>query len=421
VLSRDQRHLQHRPAHLDGEGVADQLDLVEPAAPPAPDRVARVLLLGARAAPDEPADDRLVQIAAGAINWDLVVDGARGEGVVPLVHWNLRRLDLLHHLPPEARRRLEAGAQSVWARGAVLAARWGEATSVLRQAGVEALTLKGIALAHTIYPEPGLRPMADIDLLVRPADRLRAIEALGRLGYRTPGPEAERLGESRCFAELVRGGVLLDLHWDIARYLRFEGVVRVDHEGLWSRARPLVLAEGRGLALCPEDTLLHLVLHLTLGSDFARVLWYADIDALIRRYAAELDWDRVVDEARRWRIRALTDWTLRVVGASFGTPLPLDLAERLAPGRLRRAAVVSCLGPSLPPSLGGSLSEARIYPAQTLLMDRGVDVLRVLAWTFFPSGTWLTLHYAIQAPWQVPLYRAVHPIRVFWRTARQLR
>ena len=381
----------------------------------------RALLLGARVAPDDAADRRLAVLAAEPLDWALVVDRARGEGIVPLVHWNLHRLDLLRHLPSDAQRRLRAGAQSAWARGAALAARWGEATSALREAAIETLTLKGIALAHTVYPERGLRPMADIDLLVRPADRLRAIEALARLGYQTPGPEAERLGESRCFAELVRDGVLVDLHWDIARYLRFDGVVRVDHEGLWSRARPLVLPEGRSLALCPEDTLLHLVLHLTLGSDFARVLWYADIDALIRRHAGELDWSRVVSEARAWRIAALLDWTLGVVRASFGTPLPPGLTDRIGPGRLRRTAVVACIESSWPPSLGASLSEARIYPAQTLLMDRGVDVLRVLAWTFFPSGTWLRLHYSIDAPWQVPVYRALHPVRVCWRMARQLR
>ena len=372
-------------------------------------------------APDAAADRRLVEVATGPVDWGLVVHRAHGEGVLPLVQWNLRRLELLNHLPSEAQRRLRAGAQSLWARGAVLAARWGEAMCALGEAGIETITVKGIALAHTVYPEPALRPMADIDLLVRAADRVRAIEALARLGYRTPGPEAERLGESRCFAELVRDGAHLDLHWDVARYLRFEGVVRVDHEGLWSRARPLVLAEGRSLTLCPEDTLLHLALHLTLGSDFARVLWYADIDALIRRHATELDWSLIVDEARRWRIGALLYWTLGVVSVSFGTPLPAGLGERLAPGRLRRAAVGACIDSSWPPSLGSSLSEARVYPAQTLLMDRGLDVVRVLAWTFFPSGTWLRLHYSIDAQWQVPLYRAIHPVRVCWRIARQLR
>jgi len=421
VLPRDQRHVQHQPANHDGEGLANQLDVVDGVPAPAPDAAARLLLLGARVGLDESPERWLAAFSDGSVDWASLVDLATREGTASLLHWHLRRLDLLQRLPPDARNRLTHVASGVWARGAVLAASWGEAVSALRQAGVETLTLKGMVLAHTVYPDPGLRPMADLDLLVRPADRTRAVEALTSLGYRTPGPQAERHAASRCFAELVRGGVLVDLHWDVARYLRFDGVVRVDHDGLWRRARPLVLAEGRSLALCPEDMLLHLALHLTLGSDFARVLWYADIDALIRRYTGELDWERVVDEARRWRIRALLDWTLKVVHASFGTPLPPGLAARLAPGRLRRAAVLRCIGTSWPPSLGPPLSETRVYPAQTLLMDRGVDVLRVLAWTFFPSGTWLRFHYELEAPWKVPVYRAVHPLRVCWRTVRQLR
>jgi hypothetical protein len=421
VLPCDQRYVQRSPARFDGEGIANQRDVLDPSSRPAGGRTADALLLGARTAPDAVADRRLVELAADAIDWKVVLDRAGPEGILPLVHWNLRRLDLLHRLPSEERRRLATEVQGAWARSAALTARWAEATSALREVGSETVTLKGMALAHTVYPEPGLRPMADIDLLIHPSDRPRALAALDRLGYRTPGPEAERLGASRCFAELVRDGVLLDLHWDVARYLRFEGIVRVDHERLWRRARPLALAGARSLALCPEDMLLHLVLHLTLGSDFARVLWYADIDALVRRHAADLDWSRVVHEAARWRIRVLLGWTLGVVRASFGTPLPPGLEDRLAPGRLRRAAILRCVGASRPPGLSASLGESRVYPAQTLLMDRGIDVLRVLGWTFFPSRTWLRLHYAIDSPWQIPIYRAVHPFRVCWRMATQLR
>jgi Uncharacterised nucleotidyltransferase len=414
--------VQHEPAHHDGEGLAHQHDVVAAVpAPPAPDAAARLLLLGARVGGDESPEPWLAAFSGDVVDWASLVERATGEGTAPLLHRHLLRLDLLQGLPPAARNRLNAVASGVWARTAALTASWGEAVSALRQAGVETLTLKGMVLAHTVYPAPELRPMADLDLLVRPADRARAVDTLTSLGYRTPGPEAERHAASRCFAELVRGGILVDLHWDIARYLRFDGVVRVDHDGLWRRAQPFVLGEGRSLALCPEDMLLHLVLHLTLGSDFARVLWYADIDAVIRRYESEIDWDRVVDEARRWRIRALLDWTLTVVHASFGTPLPLGLAARLTPGRLRRAAVARCIGASWPPSLGSSLVETRVYPAQTLLMDRRADVLRVLAWTFFPSGTWLRFHYELEEPWKVPVYRAVHPLRVCWRAVRPLR
>jgi hypothetical protein len=329
-------------------------------------------------------------------------------------------LDLLRSLPPGPRARLTEVAGNVWATNAVLVSHWGEATAALRAAGVETITLKGMALAHAVYPEAGCRPMADVDLLIRPDDRAVALGALQALGYRTPGDAADRHTASRSFAELVRDRTRIDLHWHLARYLRFEGVVAVDHDGLWRRASPLVTPEGRSLELCPEDLLLHLTLHLTLGSDFARALWYADVDAVARHFAARLDWERVIAEAERWRIRALAGWVLGVVRRSFGTPLPPGVLQRLGHGRLRRAAVARCVGSAIPPSLWAELVDSRVYPAQTLLMDRAIDALRVFGWTFFPSTAWLRSHYALESPWRIPVYRVVHPLRVGWLAAKQL-
>jgi Uncharacterised nucleotidyltransferase len=377
-----------------------------------------VVLLGARAHLDQAGERVLAALAGEVVDWELLLDLVLREGTASLLDFHLRRLGLLDKLPPLAARRLTEAANGVWAMNTVHEDRRGKATTALRRAGVETLTLKGMALAQTVYPGAGLRPMADIDVLVGPADRATALGVLRGLGYRTPGDAADRLATSRSFAELVRDGTRIDLHWHAARYLRFEGIVRVDHDGLWRRAQRLATPAGHGLALSSEDLLLHLILHLTLGSDFARVLWYADIDAVVRRYAGEFDWDRFMVEAERWRIRALAGWTLGVVRRSFDTPLPTGLLERLQRGRVRRAAVAWCIGASTPPSLGPPLRDVGVYLAQTLLMDRLVDVFRVLAWSFFPSSTWLRFHYEIEARWQLLVYRAIHPLRVCWLATR---
>src|SRR4051794_7149722 len=52
----------------------------------------------------------------------------------------------------------------------------------LRDAAAPALLVKGAALALTVYPSPASRPMADIDLLVRRADRHRILAALTAAG-----------------------------------------------------------------------------------------------------------------------------------------------------------------------------------------------------------------------------------------------
>ena len=57
-----------------------------------------------------------------------------------------------------------------------------------REARIEAILLKGLSLSETLYEHYGKRGMADIDLLVRPADLAKACAALARVGYRrNPG------------------------------------------------------------------------------------------------------------------------------------------------------------------------------------------------------------------------------------------
>jgi hypothetical protein len=60
-----------------------------------------------------------------------------------------------------------------------------ETVAALRAAGVEVVALKGAALAFFHYPDPALRPMGDLDLLLRdPRDLARATEALSGAGWR---------------------------------------------------------------------------------------------------------------------------------------------------------------------------------------------------------------------------------------------
>ena len=55
--------------------------------------------------------------------------------------------------------------------------------------GIPNILLKGVALALTLYKNEALRPMGDVDLLVRWDDVPRTVELLRELGYTTPIPE----------------------------------------------------------------------------------------------------------------------------------------------------------------------------------------------------------------------------------------
>ena len=98
-----------------------------------------------------------------------------------------------------------------------------QALDALDAAGVDALLLKGPALARILYSEGETRGYSDIDLLVGPGDLARAAPGLESIGYRRIGAgiiddvagvlHAETWVRRAPTAEL--GHHLIDLHWRI--------------------------------------------------------------------------------------------------------------------------------------------------------------------------------------------------------------
>ena len=344
-------------------------------------------------------------VADGA-PWERVRALAEEEGVAPLLHARLQSDDeLAARVPPRVRVRLRQAYDRTWGRNAVLSTRWSEIVATLEAANVRGLALKGIALLDR-YADPGLRPMADLDVLVRGEAFEAARAALLRAGWEAADEDGAAANAYRGYSHLKRGGAVLDLHRDLAGYPRVMAVLRVDHDALWRRARPLPRG---GWTLSPADHLLHLALHLVLGSEFGRLLNFVDVARVVS--GGDVKWETVLDEAARWRVRAVLGYVLRVAATSLGAPVPEDVLSRLAPASAARLAT-RVLGTSGPPTLMRRPGEARLYLAETLLMDRPRWVVRVAATTLFPPAPWLSFHYGTRSRWQLGVARALHPLRV---------
>jgi len=382
----------------------------------------RLLLLCARVSLNDQAREEIERVIGAGPNWEMILSRSRTEGVDALLYMHLRELERIKpQIPHTILARMKTSYQRHWARNLALTEHWAELIALLRGEGVDVITHKGMALVHTVYPDIGLRPMADIDLLIRPVDLPTVKRALRTAGYRTPGDTMEAEEAFRGYLHFVRNSTIIDLHWELANYTRFEGIVEVDHDGLWNRARPLAVGNAQGLMLSPEDMLLHLALHVTLGSEFGRLIWFTDVDAVLGRCGSTLDWERVLEEATRWRVRALLGFTLQVCRESFGTSIPSDVLSQLLPGRLRMGLLDACIGTTWPPNLSGQVSDSRIYLGETLIMDRLRDVFRILWWSLFPTRTWLRFHYELTSPWQIGLRQVLHPFRVCYLAAKHFR
>jgi hypothetical protein len=185
---------------------------------------------------------------------------------------------------------------------------------LLGQAGVEAVTVKGPALAFRAYGDSSARPYGDIDLVIRHADVERAAAAALAAGYESRvAIEAIRQQKVPGQYAFIRPGTrsLVELHTE--RTLRyFPRPLPI--EKFLQRKAALVI-DGRPVpALAAEDEFVLVSIH---GAKhfWERLMWISDIAAMVRN-CPELDWEQVRESASE-------------VGAERMVNVALLLAERL--------------------------------------------------------------------------------------------
>ena len=180
----------------------------------------------------------------------------------------------------------------------------------LTDVGLEPVVFKGPAVAAR-YPEPGLRPMDDIDLLLPRADHRRALEALGRAGW-----QVARAGDGDHYDTVLTHrevpSFFLEVHYGLEG--ASERVTALDPEALWARRQPLDCAGTAAFGLPPAEELVVLAAHAGKPHHrFVRLVWMADLAMIVghaEMHGTAIDWDRVLDVARAARC-------VTVVGAAL--------------------------------------------------------------------------------------------------------
>ncbi|MEX1254787.1 MAG: nucleotidyltransferase family protein [Dehalococcoidia bacterium] len=289
---------------------------------------------------DAPAAAPAVIDAALAVrDWDAVAALAHRHGVGP---WLLRVVSApeIAGLVPESAvdaLRTQAGASTIAALA--LAQAMEEALLGLEAEGVPVAVLKGPVIAEQFYPDPGLRPYRDIDLLV-PLEASERVAALcGRLGYAVAedhgGTHAAQHGTCETPFETAyvhtRTGLSLDVHYDHLQV----GLRPRELDGLWQRSEAWTFQRGRARRPGLNDLFLALAVHLHRHG-FERLIWFKDLDLIVRRAGDQLDWRWLDETARAEGVGASLQHTLWLLQRLLGTPLPGEAAALARVSRLHR-------------------------------------------------------------------------------------
>jgi len=246
----------------------------------------------------------------------------------------------------------------------------------LRNAGIPVIVLKGAFLAEAVYGEVAFRPMCDIDLMVPRAELSKAQMALLDAGGTQTLPTGNEFFWQEHHhppATSIRG-LSIELHWTIADPAE---EVWIDPTGLWDRARPATIAGAEVMALSPEDLLLHLCIHFGCSHHLKGLLPLCDIERTIRVYRNQMDWAKVADLAREWRVARYVGLALALSRSLLNAVVPDDALERLVSGgidkhvlEMARQAVLAETGYTPWSSVSGLLGARTLGDKAKMLWKR---------------------------------------------------
>jgi hypothetical protein len=230
----------------------------------------------------------------GEADWLTLNHQAAQHRLRPLLH--VRSAAGSWPVPPDLAQQWQASYKRSTLRALGQRAGLARIGAVLAAKGVRAAVLKGGAFVWAPGLDPALRPMRDLDLLIAPEDSRRVVEILNAAGF--SGGSAQLAGSGKHLPAMTSGPItvephlhLFDTYDDQAAERERKFIARA-----WQRAEPAV-APGV-LALCPTDTLLHLILHAVLDHQFNNgPLLLGDLAALTG--SGRIDWALLWDEAKR--------------------------------------------------------------------------------------------------------------------------
>jgi hypothetical protein len=268
------------------------------------------------------------------------------------------------------------------------------------------VALKGVCFALTIYPDPGLRPMVDLDLLVPASKASEAVRIAKSSGYVDALPEAspglgELLDHEVCLKKMAVPFTTLELHHSLVAEKSFTYAVPVDW--FWSQTEPMeAFSSERRIEnlrmLTPTAQVLYACAHAMLqhGARNTSLRWYYDLDRLIRIYAGRMDWDLLLSQARIFEWSSAASAALAQTTALFGTPIPqkvLDDLPRHFDRNTKRVAMMQ-----------DRPATHTLEEYQKLKSLNGYGRFKLILALIVPGPAYMRWRYGLRSVWALPVY-----------------
>lgn len=273
------------------------------------------------------------RLAHANTQWPRLLLLASEELVTPALAVAIQRTNLLGARDEELRQYFDTILDFNRERNRLIHAQVRTLAGVLNQNGIEPIALKGIAyLLMGLFQNPAERVIGDIDLLVPHGRSAQAVEALIGIGYRIVDDGEHDHHHHHPALIHASWPAAVEIHKETVSHLYRRALPA---EAVAQRARTITIEGGRIALPCPEDLIVHNIVHHQLAN---RNFWSAelslrdayDLVLLIRRFRKELDWPRLSKRLSRDVGSSKVGFYVRQTHRLFGLRPPAPLTHSIS-------------------------------------------------------------------------------------------
>jgi len=273
------------------------------------------------------------------LSWDAMLNEGCQADLAPLLYYIIKKGTIKQnemHVTVETHNNLESLYYQHLAKNLCQFNELDNILSLFEDQHIDVILLKGAELSKNYYPDQSLRPMFDIDLLVRECDMKHAKKCLMSQGFsfqKGPFSLTENNYKERHFhypyiKNVFNTSVVIELHKDIASP---SDVIHNNIQDFWNNAVPISVNHRHILKTSTENILLHIFWHTYVNiskCQYVRSIWLIDIALIIWQTDNEIDWEYLARTANEWGIQKQIHLCLYLLQSLFNISPRKEMPKR---------------------------------------------------------------------------------------------
>lgn len=266
--------------------------------------------------------------------WRAVADLARKQRLAPFLSSRIKKLGFADQVPSDVVQELRREYIDTAQRNARVYHTLAGLLKAFQSEDIPCIPLKGIYLAEHVYDNIAVRPMQDVDLLVKKNDLAHVDELMVDSGFvHVPGdPGTDEQHVHLLYLHKVPR-YFVEVHWDLMNQNR--SGVRTDIDGVWDRSRATLIAGVPVFEMTAEDQILHLCVHAA-KHDYMQfgLNGVVDLAETLACHQGAIDWECLCRRSLEWRAERCLFVGVYLAARLLNASVPEAFMSRLIPPHL---------------------------------------------------------------------------------------